>query len=312
MADTPASRATLRDVARESHVSPATVSFVLNETPGQSISPETSQRVREAARRLGYRPHHIARALREGASRTVLLSTAGLPSGRSLDSFISGLEDELRSYDHALLVAHGREGGSIHPEVIDAFAPRAILDLGVVYTGDDAGWEGGWIDGLAAHVFAQLHYLADRGHREIAIAMPTTGVTARFASLRLDHAREAARTLGLRPPVEVDVGDDRDDAGAALTAMRMRHPSVSAIAAFDDNTALIALSALAELRVDVPSEIAVIGFDDDRYGALWHPCLTTVHIDAEAYGRRAARVALGRDPGTTQPAPTQIIRRDSA
>lgn len=57
-------RTTLKDVAREAGVTPATVSYVINNTPGQSIRPETRKRVLEAARKLKYAPNAHARTLR--------------------------------------------------------------------------------------------------------------------------------------------------------------------------------------------------------------------------------------------------------
>ena len=66
-------RVTLNDVAAASGVSRATASFVLRDSPNQSISAATRERVRQAARDLGYVPHAIARALREGSSRIVVL-----------------------------------------------------------------------------------------------------------------------------------------------------------------------------------------------------------------------------------------------
>jgi len=84
----PERRATLKDVARASGVSTATVSFVLNATPGQTIPPATQERVRGAAAALGYQPHGLARALREGRSRIVLLAIGRVRGGRSLEGFI--------------------------------------------------------------------------------------------------------------------------------------------------------------------------------------------------------------------------------
>ncbi len=57
-------RTTLKDVAREAGVTPATVSYVINNTPGQSIRPETRKRVLESARKLKYAPNAHARTLR--------------------------------------------------------------------------------------------------------------------------------------------------------------------------------------------------------------------------------------------------------
>ena len=59
-------RLTSHDVARESGLSRATVSYVLNNDPRQTIPEETRQRVLRAARKLGYRPSAPARALRAG------------------------------------------------------------------------------------------------------------------------------------------------------------------------------------------------------------------------------------------------------
>ena len=56
----------------------------------------------------------------------------------------------------------------------------------------------------------------------------------------------------------------------------------------------------------------MIGFDDTEYGALTTPALTTVHIDAEAHGRQAARAVLGLEPADLPHAPGHIIVRDSA
>ena len=66
-------RVTSEDVARASGVSRATVSYVLNNDPRQSIPQETRERVLKVARELGYRPFTAARILRAGYSRIVLV-----------------------------------------------------------------------------------------------------------------------------------------------------------------------------------------------------------------------------------------------
>jgi DNA-binding LacI/PurR family transcriptional regulator len=98
-----------------------------------------------------------------------------------------------------------------------------------------------------------------------------------------------------------------EDAIAAVTA-----DAVTAVAAFDDETALRLLSAMADRGLTAPADIAVIGFDDTGHGEFWRPALTTVRIDAEAYGRRAARAALGLPIGDTAPAPSVVVVRTTA
>ena len=74
-----ANRVTGRDVAERAGVSRATVSYVLNDTPRQTISAGTRDRVREAATQLGYSPSAAARTLRTGRSDVVLCLLPGMP-----------------------------------------------------------------------------------------------------------------------------------------------------------------------------------------------------------------------------------------
>ena len=101
-----AKRVTLSDVAAASGVSRATVSFVLRNSPDQSISPATRERVRQAAPDLGYVPHGIARALLEGSSRIVVLTLDAALEGHYARSYIHGLDSELAEHDHVLLVRY--------------------------------------------------------------------------------------------------------------------------------------------------------------------------------------------------------------
>jgi DNA-binding LacI/PurR family transcriptional regulator len=304
-------RATLKDVAAASGVSRATVSFVLNDTPNQTIRPATRERVLRTARDLGYVPHGIAKALREGVSRIVVLHIDSGLEGNYSRSYLRGLDEELAVHDHVLLVRHGPPTHSSAQQVLDAIRPRAVLTFGEIYrTGqklDDD--DGGRPDGLAAHAAVQIGYLAGRGHARIALATP---VDPPLGEIRLRFANRAAAALGIEPPRSVAVPRARPAGAAALAAFRAAHPEVTAIAGYDDDTALRALTALHDLGVPVPGEVAVMGFDDTEYGALATPSLTTVHIDAEAHGRLAARQALGLDPDGLTPIHGEIIARESA
>ncbi len=76
--------------------------------------------------------------------------------------------------------------------------------------------------------------------------------------------------------------------------------------------ALRVLAAMRSLGLSAPGDLAVIGFDDNGYGALATPALTTVHIDAEAHGRQAARAVLGLSAAGLSPVPGRVIVRESA
>jgi DNA-binding LacI/PurR family transcriptional regulator len=104
----------------------------------------------------------------------------------------------------------------------------------------------------------------------------------------------------------------RGSSAGVIRAFLDAHPAVTAFAAFDDDVALRILAAARDIGLSVPGELAVIGFDDTAYGALFSPTLTTVHIDAEDHGRRTARLVLGLDGNGFTAGPAQVIVRESA
>ncbi len=165
---------------------------------------------------------------------------------------------------------------------------------------DDSG--GGWRDGLAAHVAAQLGHLASRGHTWIALALPDRDTPLR--AVRQRFADQAAAALGLPPLPPVTLPGSKSDSqpshrtvpADSLRRILAGNPGITAVAAFDDDEALRVLAAMRSLGLTAPADLAVIGFDDNGYGALTSPALTTVHIDAEAHGRQAARAVLGLGP----------------
>ena len=206
-------RVTMRDVASASGVSPATVGFVLNNTPSQTISAATSERVQRAAKELGYVPDGIARAMREGSSRIVVLNIDASLEGNYSRSYISGLDDELALHDHILVVKHGHPTEESTTQLKHMVAPRAVIDFAANYSSGRELADGGWTDGLAAHTAIQIGHLAERGHKRLAMALPENPTT--FARVREEFAGQATEGLGLAP----------------LVSITLPHPDVGGVAA---------------------------------------------------------------------------------
>ncbi|MCX4767816.1 LacI family transcriptional regulator [Streptomyces sp. NBC_01275] len=305
-------RATAKDVARASGVSQTTVSFVLNGAAGH-VSQETRERVQQAARTLGYVPNGSAQALRKGASRIVLLNIEGIPAGSSLGSYIRGLDAELAAHGHVLLVLHGHLSSQALSDVAQAVSARAVIDLSGVGRADaivtDAETS---LDAFSAQADVPVRYLVERGHRHLATAMPDTPELQALAGLRERLIRQAARTAGLPDCPTLVLPGSLGAAEERLRAFRAEHPEVTAVLAYNDDLALLTLAAMRPIGWRAPQDLAVIGFDDTPHGALFSPALTTVHIDAEAIGRIAARTALGLPAADTTPEPARVIVRQSA
>jgi DNA-binding LacI/PurR family transcriptional regulator len=302
-------RVTMRDVAAASGVSQATVGFVINNTPNQTISEPTRARVLRAAEELGYVVDGIARAMREGSSRIVVLNVDASLEGNYSRSYIGGLDDELARHDHFLVVKHGHPTAETTSQLTHMVSPRAVIDFAANYSTGRELADGGWTDGLAAHTAVQIGHLVDSGHERLAMALPENPTT--FARVREEFARQAVARHGL--PALVSMTLPRPDAGGteALGAF-LASNRVTAIAAFTDEVGLRVLKAAEGLGVGVPQDLAVIGYDATEYAALSSPGLTTVHIDADAHGRRGARHVLGLDASDLVATPAHVLVRESA
>jgi DNA-binding LacI/PurR family transcriptional regulator len=255
-------------VAAAAGVSRALAGFVLGDDHGKSIPEATRERVRAAAQSLGYAPHGIARALREGSSRVVVLSIDPHLESNYSRTFARGLDEELAAHGHTLVVRHEPAGPAApapERQVLDALSPRAVIRLPGNYLAaghelDDGGWEGGF----AANVLVQVRYLADRGHAEIAVALPDGDPP--LGPVQMRFAREAAERAGLPEPPTLVVPRSRPAAAEAVRLFRAAHPAVTAVAAYNDDVALRVLAAMRALGLSVPGDLAVIGFDDTDFG----------------------------------------------
>ena len=152
-----------------------------------------------------------------------------------------------------------------------------------------------------AAAFSALRHLRENGHRDLAFMKGPT-----ISSDTEDRWRsivEASRELGIRihPDLVVELNDPR---GCAARAPEYAYPFVkellgrkrtfSALFAFNDNSAIAAISALQDAGLRVPEDVSVIGFDDIQLASYSNPTLTTVRQPLQKMGEIAARTLLDR------------------
>ncbi|MFE0383512.1 LacI family DNA-binding transcriptional regulator [Streptomyces bungoensis] len=325
-------RPTSRDVAQAAGVSQAAVSLVLGDKWRGRVSEATAERVREAARDLGYRPNLAARNLRLGRTRTVLLVVPALTT-----EFFAGV------YTGAARVAARHGFGVVlypSPEGIgparDPFASaQAALD-GVIASSmaadaltairgdqlplvmldsDPHGSLGAATVNLdiADGVRQIAGHLLGLGHRHIlhlAADVPswTFEVRARELAARL-AAVPGTRLSTAHAPISIDGAQAA--AHGALTAPGDRP---TALVCDDDKLAAGAYKALRRLGLAVPDDVSVTGLDDLALATALDPELTTVRLDAERFGERGMEALLavldGREPDAGD-IPVQLVVRGS-
>jgi LacI family transcriptional regulator len=304
--------ATIRDVAARAGVSVATVSRVLN---GKELVREaTSAQVLEAARTLKYVPNVAARSLSIRRSPTIGIVLPEM-DGELFSEVIRGSDVAARREGYHILVSGSHSDVGEMMEMIEAMRGRvdgvvimapdvAVGEIGgqlpvVLINSRDEGRDAIVIDNYGG-ARAMMRHLTSLGHERIAfITGPPRNADARE---RLRGYRQWMRGNEAKP-IEVR-GDFTEAAGhAAALQIAAMSPRPTAIFAANDSMAIGALAALAEANVEVPRDIAVVGFDDIPIARYVTPQLTTVGVDIAELGRRSFAILLGviAHPGSREP-----------
>lgn len=273
--------ATIRDVAKASGVSTATVSAVINDSA--YVSPELRNRVLAAIRDLDYAPSLNARNLRSGRSQLIALVVADLANpffarvvwaaeaavagwGYSMVVFNSDEKPEaerrilarIRAIpcDGVILVPVGDAGQVVRRDVDGKPMPTVLF--GRTLPGDESDTV--TIDNVSAGREA-TNYLLDLGHRRIgSVTGPLQLSTARG---RYDGMLAAMRARGLAPESHhVRSGEFREDAAYSAARSLLQQPEPpSALYVASGVMALGVMRAIADLGLRCPDDISIVSTD---------------------------------------------------
>ncbi|MGW7636941.1 LacI family DNA-binding transcriptional regulator [Streptomyces decoyicus] len=315
---------TLKDVALASGCSIATVSRVLAGT--RPVGAETARTVREAAERLGYRPNHVARALRNRSTGTVGLVLPQI-TNPFFPSLVRELEHALHAEGRAVLLADCDDDPVTEAARIGAFLGRQVDALLLIPVDERRSREavasaaarvrvvvvaGGWAPGVAHAAAAHtgggwalfLGHLAATGRRRPCFV--GAAGTASAAVERRAAYEAGAGALDPTAPGRVELGDFSVQWGRAAVD-RVWSSRPDALICANDLIAAGALQRLRQLGADVPGEVAVTGFDDIPLAGLADPALTTVRQPVGELAAEAARL-LSRRPAGGEPGPRHTVR----
>ena len=329
-----ARRVSIKDVARHAGVSWKTVSNVVNERP--VVREETRDRVQRAIEELGYVPNHVGRDLRGGPTRTIALvvpelqnpyfarlaermQVAARERGYTVSVEVSlGVAEIERAHVRGL-TTRPVEAVIISPAALDPAellvpdGPRVVL-LGeslpaapeVAHVAiDNVASAADVVRLLVGHSRRRLLFLGADG------ALRSTGTD------RLAGFRAATRFAGLDPDPALTrtvQGWTREDGYREMLAVLEAGIEVDGVVAGNDLLALGALAALDERGLDVPEQVAVVGWDDIPEAAWARPSLTTVAPELDALIAAALDAALAapaQQAGTETVIEHQLIRRGS-
>jgi LacI family transcriptional regulator len=329
-------RTTVVDVAEAAGVSKSTVSLVLQGSP--LVNESTRAKVQAAIRDLGYVYNRGAANLRQARSKIVGIVVNDLTNGFFAElavgvdtvvqsaGFVQFLSNTGESPDRqreviASMLEHGISGLIISPargttaadlkQVIATGIPVVV----VVRSVTGAKTSSVFSDNRHGAVEAVDHLVA-LGHRRIAFlgGFHDTGVFAE----RCAGYREALAKAGLDFDYDLIISSAPSRAGgvaAVERALMMPAPPTAALC-MNDAVAFGVCDGLRARRVEPGSDFAVVGFDDVIEARTGVPALTTVSVDPQGMGRKAAQLLLkqinsGEIDAEAIVSPVRLVVRES-
>lgn len=333
-------RARIKDVAEAAGVSTATVSYVINAKPGQTISPETAARVQQAIRDLNYVPSSAASSLKSRRTNLIGLVIPQTEPGKEYmfsnpfyGDLLSSIEYAARKEGYHILLSAPENGQSyisiarnrgVDGIIIVGAYPNEWLDelhelaIPVVlidtYVKDPVYHTIGVNDRQGSRMATE--YLIRRGHREIGF------LSGQLEQHGVVHKRyqgyvDALEAAGL--PVKREhlyLGSiSFEYAESAAEEMIRRGRTETAVVATADVMGVGLISGLHKHGLNVPEDLSVIGFDDGILARMSNPQLTTVHQDIAQKGVVAVQLILdsmnGKQEKQEKILPLSMIERQS-
>jgi LacI family transcriptional regulator len=325
---------TMNDVARLAGVGTMTVSRVLNGSA--KVSSEATQRVHEAVEQLNYRPNELARALRGQRSRSIGLilpylfdpffatcahavSIVAKQRGYSVIMTTTDEDPETEYTETMLMVQRHVEGLVLIPASRgQTRLTRAMLGKIPLVAFDrpisDPAFDSVLVQNQSGSK-RMVQHLIEHGHSKIAfmgLSRSLFTINARFQGYR-----RAMLDAGLEPDAFFGCEAPEATLQAVETRLRAKTPPT---AYFTSNTLATryVFSALLQLGVKIPADVALAGFDDFDLAEMTSPPLTVVRQPAQEMGRVAAgqlfeRLERGETPqtGNRIVLPVEIVLRRS-
>ena len=334
-------RPTLRDIAKASGYSLGTVSQALNHKPG--VAPATRDHVFEVAQSLGYqvkpRNNHTAAPQELSTIGLLIKQDAELPypANPFYSYVIAGAERECQRLGLNLMFASvevdshncviqwppllfdARVDGLL---IIGTFLEDAIAQIGnhadaIVLV--DAYAPGLNVDSIVTDnlnsALQVVNYLIDCGHTHIGLIGSTPDAYPSIRERRKGYTR-ALKLAGIETSYFEDSSLTREGGYEAACNLLRRSPEVTAIFACNDEVAIGAMNAANELKLRIPDDLSLVGFDDIDLIQEVTPRLTTIRVHKALMGKlgvRHLREQLEREEpvSLTTVVGTELIIRDS-
>lgn len=312
-------RPTVATIARDLGISPATVSYALNDKPG--VSAAMRERVLEHAQKVGWTPHSGAQALRRGRSGNVGLVLVRDPEEVSREPFYSavtaGIESATSAHGYELMIRFVRGGADDEIDVFRTWAHQRRVDGVVLLDIAEGDHRPAVLESLALDFAVLGHY---QGPEEF--VMVTTAEADDAATViehivdngfdgclqltgPIQYAHERRRRDLLRrlcaergiPHQHVAGAYTADSGHRAFLESDRRISDRPAVVASSDLIALGVLRAAAAEGLEVPRDLGLVSWDDSLIAEVAVPGITALSRRPFDMGHAAGDLLVGKIEG---------------
>lgn len=313
----------IKDVAQTAGVSTATVSRVLADS--SRVKAATRKRVLDAVEKLNYRPNLVARSLRAQKSTRIGLVVSDIRNP-FFTAISRAVEDSAHAQGYSVLMCNTDENPEkeelylnvLHDENVAGIIfsptqqfsarlssfktkiPFVIIDRAVLAKHTDMVL----LDNVAAAYELTTH-LIENGYRRLAGLFGNASTTGKE---RNKGFRKALADHQLKPVAEHFISP-RIQQGYAAT-LELLDQAERPDALFTSNSLLTAgaFQALRDRKLNVPNDVALVGFDETTWGALVDPPITLIAQPTEEIGRTAIELLFQRISEPTRSPKTVILK----
>ena len=302
----------IKDVAKEAGVSIATVSRVLNDI--DVVNEDTKKKVLDAIKKLGYRPNIVARSLKTQKTKTIGILVPDISSG-FYPEIVRGAEDVANIYDYNVILCNSDFDSDKEKDYLRVLKEKMVdgviymsssleeetldiineLDLKTVLveTKDKEGrLPSVYIDNVAA-TYEATKYLLDKGLKNIAFVGVNKDVANAWGERFIGYEK-ALSEAGLSINEELVYFNNlkvKSGYKAAEQFVKAK-AKVDGIICASDEIAMGVINGLRENGINTPSDVSVIGFNDNAVASYFYPKLSTVRQPSYDMGSVAMRMLI--------------------
>ena len=299
------------DVASRAGVSTSTVSHVLNGT--RKVSPASVQAVQQAIQALGYIPNTLARALARSSTSTIGVAISAL-SNHYFSETVHAIESECAKHGYMMLFVDTHDDPEQELRVVTALHHRRVDGVILAPSNDSKALEylrtnqipAVLVDRMMSAQFDQvgventqatqalITHLIGHGHRRIGFIAGRTGFSTTDERVAGYKAALQAAGLAFDPQLLVNGGSNTEPARQATVQLLGLDAPPTAIMAGNNLMTLGAMHALRDAQLEVPGQMALVGFDDFDWADFFVPRLTLIAQPVNELGARAVHLLLQR------------------